>query len=283
MQHAKIQAQQVNEAYAILIDDEKRAAYDQKLSDKRMANYQAEIRRQRSRDPDVQRRTVKTRRHRTVKQPKSGALPWIFFAGLVIFSLIVFSGFTRIATFGYYNIGSSRHVPRHPTAVGVISAYDLQITQDVINATNVVRTKTADDPTITPLSPEQYERSADRLFERGLISSALDAYSRAIQFAPDEAHLYYKRGLAYVAYFEEGTVSASPSAIADFDRALELDADYVDVYRERGLHYFDMWSQGDDTAGELALADLEQYQLSRTTPDETVATALNQLREMHSD
>src|SRR5262245_46476058 len=69
VEQSKIQAQRVNEAYSVLTDTTKRQAYDRKLSDERMTVYYAEIRRERSHDPEAGRRTVKSRRHRPPAQP----------------------------------------------------------------------------------------------------------------------------------------------------------------------------------------------------------------------
>jgi tetratricopeptide (TPR) repeat protein len=281
VQQSKIQAQRVNEAYSVLTDVTKRQAYDRRLSDDRMAAYYAEIRRERSIDPEAERRTVKSRPHRPPPQPvKIGALPWILFAGLIIVSVTVFSLLTRSISQSFTPAYSYTHVPRASTAVGLITAHELQATQDVLNATTVARTQTANDPTATPLSADQYERSADRLLAQGLYNQAITTYTRAIRYASEDGELYYKRGLAYTGLFGNGDISASNAALTDFGLALVLDTGLTATYRERGLVYFMLWQQSDEVhVRQSAIADLEQYSQYTETLEPEVLEALVMLRE----
>ena len=279
VERAKVQAQQVNQAYAVLSDESKRKAYDKKLSDDRMATYYAEVRRERSINPEEGRRTVKSRPHQRpgAPPPKMGVFPWIMFAVLLVIAIAFFSFLMNAMTQSLNPV----YVPRAPTAVGVITSQDLQATQNAVNATNIARTRTALAPTITPLSAEQYERSADRLLERGLLNQAISSYSRALQFAPGDADLYFKRGYAYtLLYFENGVIAIGNAALADFGLALGLNPDLVAAYRERGMVYFGLWQQsGDTVVAEAALDDLEVYNNMVDTEDELVSEVINILRE----
>jgi tetratricopeptide (TPR) repeat protein len=280
MEQAKVQAQQVNQAYAVLGDAIKRKAYDQKLSDDRMATYYAEIRRERSINPEEGRRTVKSRPHHQrpgAPSPKLGVFPWIIFAVLLVIAIAFFSFLTRAMT---QNLNAV-YVPRASTAVGVITSQDLQATQNAINATNIARTRTALAPTITPLSAEQYERSADRLLERGLVNQAISSYSRAIQFAPGDADLYFKRGYAHtLLFFEDGVVAIGNTALADFGMALGLNPELSAAYRERGMVYFGLWQQSNDAVvAQAALDDLEAYSSMVDPVDDMVHQAISTLRE----
>ena len=279
MDSAKVQVQRANEAYAVLISETKRKDYDQKLSDDRMKVYNAEIRRQRSREPEMQRRTVKSRPHRRPKAPppKYGAVPWILLVFLMIVSLTLFSQLTRALTGGFNN---SRHVPSRPTAEGIISMADLQVTQDVINATYVARTRTANDPTVTPLSAEQYVRTADRLLQRGSVNSAINAYEQAIEADPHDAEIYFKRGQAYMVLFDEGDADAGLLALSDFSQTLNLDSTFSAAHRELGLVYFTLWqTSGDINLAHPALHQLETYVSAVDEPDNEILLALSALRQ----
>jgi tetratricopeptide (TPR) repeat protein len=199
------------------------------------------------------------------------------FAVLLIVAISFFSFLTRAIT----QTMNPVYVPRAPTAVGVITSQDLQATQNAVNATNIARTRTALAPTITPLSADQYERSADRLLDRGLITQAINSYSRALQSASQDAELYYKRGYAHtLLYFEEGNISVGNTALADFGLAIGLNPDLADAYRERGFVYFGLWQQsGDMLLAQAALDDLEMYSGMVGTVEESVSEALDLLRD----
>ncbi|MDQ7035667.1 MAG: tetratricopeptide repeat protein [Anaerolineae bacterium] len=266
----------------MLSDESKRKAYDQKLSEDRMAAYYAEIRHERGLDPDVGRRTIKTHRHRRAgtAPPKVGALPWILLIVLIIVAILLFSFITRIISPSFRP--SFTQVPRVSSAGGgVITSFEFQDTQDdTVTRTSIARTQRANNPTITPLSPEQYERTADRLLERGLVAQAIDTYGRAILYAPDDAELYYKRGYAYAILYYDGDINVGNAALADFGVAIALDSAYADVYLERGTLYFVLWQQSDDSnMAQAALADFEAYASLVENVADSVKAALIVLRE----
>jgi tetratricopeptide (TPR) repeat protein len=69
-------------------------------------------------------------------------------------------------------------------------------------------------------------RTADEFYTRGNYSDALIQYSSAIELKPDEANLYYKRGLVY-------------EMSGDFQKAAE-DYDRSGVFDKKILMYFMM-------------------------------------------
>jgi curved DNA-binding protein CbpA len=277
---ASQQTQRLNAAYATLMDKTKRDVYDRQLSHQRTATYQQEIRKQRSREPEYGRRTVKSRRHRSspftkVNQDK---IPWVILVVLIIFSFFVFSRLTRFGSNTF-----APHVPHAPTAEGIITAYELQATQDVLNATHVARTRVANRPTATPLNADHYERAADRLYAMDSYSGALDMYGQAIALNPQNATLYYKRGLVFLAQVETND-DAAKSANADFTQALRLDDSLSIAYRERGLLNFALWQQSaSDSLAKAARIDLEHYSTLLDTPDSTVEEALEMLASSVGD
>jgi tetratricopeptide (TPR) repeat protein len=63
---------------------------------------------------------------------------------------------------------------------------------------------------------ENYFRSGTTAYSKGNLDTAIQNFTRAIQFNPGHAEAYYNRGLAYVGK------SNPQNAIADFGKALEL-------------------------------------------------------------
>jgi len=277
---AQQQAQRINAAYSVLTDSSKRADYDRQLSAQRMAAYQEEIQRERSRDPEYGRRTVKSRRHQhaALRQKRPEAVPWILLLVLILSVIVTFTLLSRAMTRTYSIV--TTHVPKAPTAEGVITSGDLQATTNAQEATYIARTQTAGFPAATPLSATQYERAADRLFEFSAFVDAAEVYGRALTQNPHEARLYHKRGLAYAALFAKGDDEAADFALTDFQQALNLDDQFAPAYRELGLVNFALWQQSSDEAtGQAAVDALEQYVLLTGDLDAQVWAALEAVRD----
>jgi len=79
---------------------------------------------------------------------------------------------------------------------------------------------------------------------RGKHDEAVDAYTRALARRPDDASLYYDRGVAL------GRQGHWDEAVADFTKAISLDSKSALAYRNRGLAYHDL--------GQVA-ASIEDY------------------------
>lgn len=269
--------QRINEAYAVLVDPGKRAAYDRQLSEQRMATYREEIRR--TRHPEYERRTVKSRPHRRnpTRSTKSDAIPWPLLIALVFAAACAFSWVSGMLV--NRRDTAQNFSPSGATAVGMITAYDLQATESAQQATYSARIQIANLPTATPRSAAANERSADVLYELGNYPYAVELYGQAIELEPHAPHLYSKRGFAYTGLFAEGDMTAAELALADFEQALQLDSDWDEAYRGRGLLYYADWQlSAEPDLAELALADLEHYTTLIDSPDEQVNAALVVLR-----
>lgn len=274
--YAQKMTQQINAAYAVLSDPIQRKRYDRRLAERTNQNVQREAYDYRRSHPDYPRRTVKNRPHHNPTRqrpptPQEEAIPWAIMGGLVLVLLLVFSGLTNF----FSSMGQRPEI----TAIGY-TAYELQETQNAINATRIARTRTANDPTATPRSAEDNEIAADRLYDLERYADAVDLYGRAIAVRPHVARLYYKRGLAYLALYQQGNPPARESALSDFSRTLELDDTWAGAYRERGLLYYLRWVQtGEDATAQQARADLLDFVALSDEPDSFVQASLEHLSD----
>ena len=81
---------------------------------------------------------------------------------------------------------------------------------------------------------EIWIRVGHRLHDQKLYRAAIIAYDNAIQLKPDDAWLYYSRGVA------KTSLGQYDAAIDDFDKAIHLKPDYASVYYSRGLIKHDL-------------------------------------------
>jgi len=85
---------------------------------------------------------------------------------------------------------------------------------------------------INTLRVVKYERLGLREYEKGNYKQAIEYYSKAIEYNPNDASLYNNRGLAYY------NLQQYDKAIADYTKAIEIKPDFADAYYNRGLAYF---------------------------------------------
>ena len=87
-----------------------------------------------------------------------------------------------------------------------------------------------DDRTLyTPISADEYIMRADRAIKRDKFEAAIANYSKAIYRKPDDAFLYYSRGLV------KEQLGQYEDAITDYDNAIGLNSNNASVYHQRGL------------------------------------------------
>ena len=77
-----------------------------------------------------------------------------------------------------------------------------------------------------------YEKLGLSEYEKGNYKQAIEYYSKAIEYNPNDASLYNNRGLAYY------NLEQYDKAIADYTKAIEIKSDFADAYYNRGLAYF---------------------------------------------
>jgi len=256
---AQIMTQKINAAYAILSDPLQRSKYDRWLAmegtrqaNQAVANYRAQ-------HPEYTRRTVKARPHHRpgqIPRTRDEAVPYAVMGVLLVALLGIFAFITNIIA---PNLGG-QYVPQHATAVGVITAPELQATSNARQATVIARTAIANRPQPTARNPEDHIASADALYNFKRYRLAIASYDLAIEDNPHNAEWLYKRGLAHAGLFNEGNDEQAQYAIDDFSRALALDDPWIEAYRERGMLYFARWQQSRAPADAVAAqSDLEQY------------------------
>jgi len=76
-------------------------------------------------------------------------------------------------------------------------------------------------------------------------NEAITEFTKAIKDSPDDATLYYLRGSAYYARYNDAFLNNDPKAdgndfrlaIDDFNKAIEIDPNYAEAYDFRGLTY----------------------------------------------
>src|SRR5215470_12142662 len=76
-----------------------------------------------------------------------------------------------------------------------------------------------------------YVELGDDFAKHGELKLAIGAFSVAIQFAPDYAPAYFKRGLAYQ------TRGDFSQAISDYSKTLEIVPGCADAYANRGYAF----------------------------------------------
>jgi len=108
-----------------------------------------------------------------------------------------------------------------------------------------------ENTTVTTVEPVSYGQSAQECFEQGKafydpfifhnnteasdVDKAIEAYSQAIIYEPDNAQFYYYRGCVY--YMKKPIGYKLDNVLSDLAKAILLDPDYGDVYARRGLLY----------------------------------------------
>lgn len=257
--------QRINTAYAVLSDSARRREYDKQLdkSTDMAAAYE--------------RRTTKSRPHHHPDQAPTlaeEATPWVMMAILFV-GLVIISYGIRGFLIGVEEVQQAR-----PTAIG-LNAIEIQATQNMDYATEVVRTQRALRPTSTPRLLTDVLAAADALFELGSYSYAIEQYTQVIADDAQNINAHFGRGLAYAALFAEtDETSDFAAALIDFENTLQIDDAYMDVLRERGLLYYARWQDSAlESDANNALTDLEAYTENLDTVEDNVVAALADLRE----
>lgn len=99
-------------------------------------------------------------------------------------------------------------------------------------------TTRAPRPTATPHTAADHLARSRRFLAGGVYSMAATELSNAIQDDPNNAELYYLRGIS------NARLNSPEVALRDFDKALELDSEYAEAYYERGLIHLSMENYG---------------------------------------
>ena len=86
-----------------------------------------------------------------------------------------------------------------------------------------------DRASYTPLSADENIRHAEQAVRRNKFEEAIAAYDKAIYRRPDDAFIYYSRGLA------KAGLKQYEAAITDYDRAIQLNPNYASAYYQRGV------------------------------------------------
>ena len=258
--NAKKLAQQINSAYAVLSDEETRAAYDRYLSEERQREYNLEVRKSRMRHYESERRTVKSRPHRNPNRPRKAAngedFPRYLFVGFIVLVIVVTTIFSNAITSTHTPF--TTYVPRNPTSSNIASMADFQATTNSQQATVRARETIALQPTATPRSSVANEQIADRLLSLEQYELAVEIYTQALDSNPNNAVLYLKRARAYSAWYQSGSTEAFTLALDDFEQAQLLDESLTELHLERGMLYYSAWLETGDFAQET-IADLENY------------------------
>jgi tetratricopeptide (TPR) repeat protein len=100
----------------------------------------------------------------------------------------------------------------------------------------------------TPLSADEYIMRADQAVRRNKFEEAIADYDKAIYRRPNDAFIYYSRGLA------KAKLEEYDAAIADYNEAIRLNSDDSSAYYQRGL----------------AKAELRQYDAAIADYDEAI-------------
>ena len=120
------------------------------------------------------------------------------------------------------------------------------------------RLRSAEVP-YTELTASDYRRRGDEAaHHRGEYEEAIGNYDMAINLAPDDAILYYLRGLA------KHKLQRYEGALIDYTKAIEQTPDYADVYSDRGQLNYELERYSNalddyDIAIDLASYDDEAY------------------------
>lgn len=277
IKRAERTTQQVNAAYSVLSDPDKRRAYDRDQRDTRRQPQPVYRHRDAVYDD---RRTCKARPHRRQHRPQrnasnsSEALPW---ALMVAFLIVVGLSSSFIVDFLWSIDTTGRRVTITPIGY---SANELQATTSARHATRSARSTVVNQPTYTPRPAESNINIADRLMDNGLYTQAVELYARALQADSDDATLHIKQGQAYAALYADSSASRDFSqSLHHFDAALALDGSPQTIYEARGLLYYAHWQQTDDTASAaMALSDLTRYANALPETDDPLQTTLSELR-----
>ena len=105
-----------------------------------------------------------------------------------------------------------------------------------------------DRASYTPLSADEHAKRANQSLRRDKFEEAIAGYDKAIRRKPNDALLYYSRGLA------NAGIKQYDAAVKDYNEAIELNPSYSPAYYERGL----------------AKAELEQYEEAITNYDQAI-------------
>jgi curved DNA-binding protein CbpA len=270
---AKLMTQRINAAYAILSDVEARAKYDQQLSKERQVKEENRRYRQRMRDSDDGRRTVKSRPHRPSKAQDAFPIAMLF----VLF-ILLFLGSALLSNTIFRGEPSMYVASTQVAGEGEVTMNDLQATTNSRQATRISRATHAALPTPTPRSAEDNERLGDSMMELTQYHLAIESYSAALLVVQDP-RLYTKRGLAYSESYFAGRETHAGLAFDDFNQAIALDSSYALAYRGRGWLFYMMWqSDKSPINAEAARRDFEAY-LELVETDAEIEAALQNLNE----
>ncbi len=118
-----------------------------------------------------------------------------------------------------------------------------------------------------PHSADVYFNRADAYDELGEYGKAIADYNKAIELDPNHASAYFNRGCAY------GEIGAYDKAILDYNKAIELNPNNALAYYNRGLAYREK--------GEVskAVSDLEKF-INLSTDPELIKDAQQALHEI---
>lgn len=84
---------------------------------------------------------------------------------------------------------------------------------------------------------EKYNNLGVEEYQKGNYDKAISYFNKAIESDPNNAVVYFNRGLAYFKMGSYFNKEPFYKAIADFSKAIGLDQNYADAYYNRGLAY----------------------------------------------
>ena len=105
----------------------------------------------------------------------------------------------------------------------------------------------------TPLTAEEHSKRAAQAARKDKFEEAIADYDKALYRNPNDAFIYYSRGLAKAGW------KKYDDAITDYDRAIQLNPSYASAYYQRGV----------------AKTQLEQYDYDAAIADYDEAIRLN--------
>lgn len=173
---------------------------------------------------DWRRRYYQRQRETRVRRWAIGLGIFLALVSLAVFLLAQFQ-FSAIAAQVVKNAQEGTAIATRVTAVAqeeaTVAAQGTVVAQAGATATAVAEKEA---------EARSFLADADRSISQGDYEKAIADCTRAIEFVPDFAEAYHKRGLVYAEYLEEYEI-----AITDYDRAIELDPEYKWAYANKGV------------------------------------------------